>query len=133
MRPPVYGGQRERKHVAHRRSYFMQRNTRNAKGNVDKARQPLLENLEGRQMFTVVVALTAADTLTFTGNNAADTISIQDNGAGVISGSATGPGGAAAPFGPFFNIRQVSVNSNGGDDAVTYQFTGDMLGGPFAK
>jgi hypothetical protein len=71
--------------------------------------------------------------VTFTGNNAADTISIQDDGAGVISGTATGPGGGAAPFGPFFNIRQVNVNTNGGDDTVTYQFTGDMLGGPFAK
>src|SRR5688572_3006554 len=93
----------------------------------------LIENLEGRQLFAVAVALAAPDTLTFVGNNAADTVNIQDDGAGTIQGSATNGAGVVTPFGPFFGIRRVVVIGNGGDDHVLYQFTGDLLGGPFAK
>lgn len=94
---------------------------------------PLVENLEGRRLFAVAIALAAPDMLTFVGNNAADTINIQDNGAGTIQGSATNGAGVVTPFGPFFNIRRVVVQSGGNDDNVSYQFTGDLLGGASAK
>src|SRR5688500_11328477 len=62
--------------------------------------QPLFENLEGRRLFSVAVAMAAAGTLTFTGNNAADTVNIEDNGSGVISGNVTNAAGGQTAFGP---------------------------------
>ena len=84
------------------------------------------ESLENRQLFAVAVAFIAPDTLTFTGNAANDAIYITDNGAGGISGSATNAAGVLAPFPAFAGIRKVFIQTNAGNDYVSYQITNDL-------
>jgi hypothetical protein len=91
-------------------------------------RQPMLENLENRQMFAVIAVYTAPDMVQFTSNAAADTIDITDDGMGTITATATSPAGVVTTFGPYANIRNVIVDGGGGADTVNYEFTGDLLG-----
>jgi hypothetical protein len=107
-------------------------NTANGTGH-QASHVPLVENLEDRRLFAVAVALVAPDTLNFTGNAAADTLSIRDNGLGMIQGTITNAAGVPVAFGPFVNIRRVNIRMGGGDDVVTYEFTGDLVGGPLAR
>jgi hypothetical protein len=79
-------------------------------------------------MFAVAIAFVAPDTLNFTGNFANDTIIINDNGAGVISGQATNGGGVLAAFPAFAGIHHVNINTNAGKDTVSYNFTADAVG-----
>ena len=90
-----------------------------------------VENLESRQLFAVAIGMPAADTLTFTGNFQADTIQINDNGNGVVSGAVSNAVGAMVPFGPVAGIRRLIINTADGNDSVNVRITGDMwAGGP---
>src|SRR5687768_6617228 len=51
-------------------------------------------------------------------------VQIRDNGAGVVSGFATGHGGFA-----FTGIRNIRVLTNGGNDQVSYTLYGNLLPG----
>ena len=95
------------------------------------SRPAAVEPLEGRQLFAVAIAFVAPDTLVFTGNGDADVVNINDNGAGVISGSRSVVGGVVAPFGPVGGIRRVIVNTHGNTDRVSYNVTGDTLAGGY--
>jgi len=86
------------------------------------------ESLENRTLFAVAIAFAAPDTLNFTGNAANDTIIINDNGAGVITGQATNGGGMLAAFPAFAGIHRVNITTNAGVDRVTYNLTADAAG-----
>jgi len=88
-----------------------------------------MESLEGRQMFTVTPAMPAAGVLTFVGDGANDTINLNDNGAGAISGSFTNFWGGLSFFGPIPGIQTIRVSTGAGNDYVNYQITGDMPAG----
>src|SRR5688500_6614473 len=114
-----------------KRMQSIRRDTRNAAAR--GTTRPLFENLEGRRLFSVAVAMAAAGTLTFTGNNAADTVNIEDSGSGVISGNVTNAAGAQTAFGPVGGVRTVVVRTGGGNDEVNYRFTGDLTNNPFGR
>jgi hypothetical protein len=86
----------------------------------------LVESLEPRTLFAVTVTFIAPSTLNFTGDFQADTIVINDNGAGVISGAANNATGTMIPFGSFAGITTVNVNAGANNDSVQYTVTGDM-------
>jgi hypothetical protein len=91
----------------------------------NRTNRSLFESLENRTMFAVGIVFTAPDMLTFTGNGANDTIIIDDNGAGVVSGQATNFFGVVTPFPAFAGIHRITINTNGGNDTVTYNLNGD--------
>jgi Ca2+-binding RTX toxin-like protein len=62
-----------------------------------------------------VITHPAPDTVVITGDGAIDAVFIRDNGAGIITGSATGVG----VFG-FVGIKEIRVLTNGGSDRVSY-------------
>src|SRR5688500_1521486 len=93
------------------------------------AARTAIEPLEGRQFFSVTLAMPAADTLVFTGDSDADTVVIYDNGVGTLHGSYTVAPGVMAPFGPVGGIRNVFVDTGKGNDQVYYKVFGDMLVG----
>src|SRR5262245_24164272 len=83
------------------------------------------DTLESRRLFAVAIRFVAPDQLTFTGDGANDTVIINDNGSGVISGQITTPAGLVA-FGPTPPIiKQIEVKTNAGDDYVRYTLTAD--------
>jgi hypothetical protein len=83
------------------------------------------DTLESRRLFSVTIGFVAPDKLTFTGDAANDTVIINDNAAGVISGQITTPAGLVA-FGPTPPIiKQIEVKTNAGDDYVRYTLTAD--------
>jgi hypothetical protein len=78
--------------------------------------------LEGREVPACVVALGGPDTLVVTGDGAADAVVLNDNGAGTITGFATGAGAFA-----FNGIKTIQVNTEGGSDRVVYNLTRNLL------
>src|SRR5262245_29831687 len=82
-----------------------------------------VERLDAREVPACIVTHPAPDTVAIVGDNANDTVLIRDNGAGVISGSATGAGVFA-----FAGIKNIRVATNGGDDRVSYTLYANMLG-----
>jgi hypothetical protein len=88
-----------------------------------------IEELEGRQMFTVVPSVPAAGVLVFTGDAANDQVNIYDNGAGMIAGNYTNAGGGLTGFGWIGGFQTIYVNTGAGDDAFTYQIIADNLAG----
>lgn len=91
-----------------------------------KSANPIsFDTLEGRRLFAVAIGFVAPDKLTFTGDAADDTVIINDNGAGTVSGQVTNPAGVLVPFGPVFGIKQLDVKTLDGNDYVRYTLTGD--------
>lgn len=86
---------------------------------------PRLEGLEDRHLLAVVVAC-VGDTITFTGNWQADTVIINDNGAGLITGLRSNPAGDIVPFVPCAGIREIVVDTGANNDSVTYNLNGDL-------
>ena len=84
------------------------------------------EPLEARQLFAVSIGFVAPDTLNFTGDFQADTVVINDNGAGAISGSVNNPFGVMVPFGPIGGIRNINVATGLNNDRVYYNVMADM-------
>lgn len=78
--------------------------------------------LEGREVPACIVAHPAPDTIVIIGDGASDTVVLRDNGAGFITGSATGAGAFA-----FAGIRNIRVATGGGNDVVTYTLAGHLL------
>jgi hypothetical protein len=83
-----------------------------------------VQPLEGREVPACIVSHPLPDTLVITGNGANDTVVLRDNGAGVVTGAATGWGG----FG-FAGIRHIIVNTGAGHDQVYYNLMGNLLPG----
>src|SRR5262245_56450422 len=81
-----------------------------------------LEALEDRLALTTVKAI--AGELIITGTNASETVRIADNGAGTVSGFATGYGTFS-----YANITKITVNMEGGSDTVSYNLMGDLKAG----
>jgi hypothetical protein len=77
-------------------------------------------------MFAVVAGF-AAGTLTLTGNFQNDTIVLNDNGAGLVNGSANNGFGVMIPF-AFAGVNRVVINAGAGNDTVRYNFSNDVLG-----
>src|SRR5262245_4232520 len=82
--------------------------------------RPLIEALEERSLLACSVLVRPADTLTITCDGANDAVVINDDGAGGISGSATGFGVFAA------GITNISADTGAGDDNVRYSLTGNL-------
>ena len=81
-----------------------------------------VEPLEGRRLFAVGIAIPPGTaTAVFTGDGAADTVNLLDNGLNRIDGFANG-----LPFVLPPGIRHVVVNSGGGNDQVYYTFTNNL-------
>ena len=78
--------------------------------------------LEGREVPACVVALGGPDTLVVIGDGAADAVVLNDNGAGTITGFATGAGAFT-----FNGIKNIQVNTEGGNDRVVYNLIRNML------
>jgi hypothetical protein len=78
--------------------------------------------LEGREVPACIVTHPAPDTVVITGNAASDGVVINDNGAGGISGWATGAGAFA-----FAGIKNIQVATGDGSDRVVYNLTRNML------
>jgi len=78
--------------------------------------------LEGREVPAAVVTHPAPDTIVIIGDSASDVVQIRDNGAGVITGFATGHGAFA-----FTGIRNIRIATNGGNDSVSYTLAGSLL------
>jgi hypothetical protein len=81
-----------------------------------------VHRLEDREVPACVVALGGPDTLVVTGDGAADAVVLNDNGAGTITGWATGAGAFA-----FNGIKNIQVNTEGGNDRVVYNLVRNML------
>lgn len=81
-----------------------------------------VERLDERDVPACLVGLGGPDTLVITGNVANDTVVINDNGAGGIQGFATGWGAFS-----FAGIKNIQVNTEGGDDRVVYNLIRNML------
>lgn len=81
-----------------------------------------VQALEGREVPACIVALAGTETLNITGNNANDTIVVNDNGAGTIWGTATGVAGVFT----YTGIKNINISTNGGLDRVTYNLTRDL-------
>lgn len=80
-----------------------------------------VESLEDRLALACSVSV-ADGHLMIKGDNAPDTVQIQDFGNGYIHGFATG-------FGPFSfaNIRKITINTEGGSDTVSYDLMGNLI------
>lgn len=83
-----------------------------------------VERLDTREVPACIVTLPTPDTVAIVGDNANDTVIINDNGAGIIFGAATGFGGFAAA-----GIKNVRVNTGSGSDQVTYNLIQNLLPG----
>ena len=84
-----------------------------------------VSSLEGREVPAAIVTHPAPDTIVIIGNNANDVVQIRDNGAGVVTGFATGHGA----FG-FAGIRNIRVSTGGGNDRqASYTLYGNLLPG----
>src|SRR5262249_47794792 len=83
--------------------------------------RPRVEALEERSLMTCNVVLNPADTLTITCDGANDVVIINDDGAGTISGSATG-------FGAFVGtlVTNIIADTGAGDDNVRYSLVGNL-------
>lgn len=81
-----------------------------------------VERLDERDVPASIVGLGGPDTLVITGNGANDTVVINDNGAGDIQGFATGWGAFS-----FVGIKNIQVNTEGGNDRVVYNLIRNML------
>lgn len=93
--------------------------------NASSSSQPF-EVLENRQLFAVAVGFVAPSTLNFTGNFQADTVIINDNGFGTISGAVNNGAGVMVPFGPVPGIRNINVGTGLNNDRVYYTVMNDM-------
>jgi hypothetical protein len=78
-----------------------------------------VETLEDRCCPTVSVGITGS-TLWVLGDNAANTVSIRDDGQGGIAASIDGQTGTGS------GITRVVILTRGGDDTVNYQLTGNL-------
>jgi hypothetical protein len=81
--------------------------------------RPRLENLEDRTVPTVTFA-SNGNVLTFTGTNDADTLNLDDDGAGNITFNGTG---IKAPV-TVGGVAQIEINLKGGSDFVGYNLNG---------
>src|SRR5262249_8904527 len=80
--------------------------------------RPQVETLEDRSCPSVSVNVLFGNTLVVTGDSAANTVTIPDAGNGSISANIDGVVGSGTA------IKNVIVNTKGGDDNVTYNLTG---------
>jgi hypothetical protein len=81
-------------------------------------------SLESREVPACVVTKPTFDTLVVEGDAANDTVVLRDNGAGTINVSATGN-----PNLSFAGIKNIVVNTRGGDDRVTYNLVRNLQPG----
>jgi hypothetical protein len=81
-------------------------------------------SLESREVPACVVTHPTPDTLVIEGDAANDSVVIRDNGAGGVSGIATGAGAFN-----FAGIKNIIVNTRGGDDRVTYNLIRNLQPG----
>src|SRR5262245_15963671 len=79
-------------------------------------------SLESREVPACIVTHPTPDTLVITGDAAADTVVLRDNGAGGITGFATG-----APPINVSGIRNIRVSTGGGNDSVNYNLIRNLL------
>jgi hypothetical protein len=84
---------------------------------------PRLELLEERCVPACTVT-PSGTTLTITGDNNANTVVLDDNGAGAITVTCDG-----AVSGPFANIQFINVSTGSGNDAVFYNLNDNLLTG----
>jgi hypothetical protein len=84
---------------------------------------PRLEPLEGRCVPACTVT-PSGTSLTITGDNNANTLIIDDNGAGVITVTCDG-----TVSGPFAGIQFINVGTGAGNDAVFYNLNDNLLTG----
>ena len=89
----------------------------------DRARLNVL-SLESREVPACVVSNPTPGTLVVEGDAASDTVVLRDNGAGGISVSATGN-----PNLTFVGIKNIVVNTRGGDDRVSYNLVRNLQPG----
>lgn len=81
---------------------------------------PQVEGLDQRALMNCTVAA-AFGHLTVTGDGADDQVTIRDNGRGMVTVAATG-----APTQTFTGIHHITVNTEDGDDDVTYSVYGNV-------
>jgi hypothetical protein len=84
---------------------------------------PRLEPLEGRCVPACTIT-PSGTTLTITGDNNANTVIIDDNGAGAITVTCDG-----AVSVPFAGIQSINVDTKSGNDAVFYNLNDNLLTG----
>ena len=80
-----------------------------------------IESRERRELFSCAVARPIDGTLRITCDGASDRAFIADNGAGVIQGYING-----VSFGTIREVRDVHIETMGGNDLVRYRVHGDM-------
>lgn len=83
-----------------------------------------LETLEDRQLLACAVWQAPLGTLNIACGAAAEVVTVKDDGAGGITGSATGAGAF-----DFAGIGTIHVNTGGGSDTVTYRLNANLLAG----
>jgi hypothetical protein len=83
--------------------------------------RPGFERLEDRSLPAVTFTVNGP-LLTITGNNADDVITLNDDGAGNLTLSATGVAGTQTVNG----INQININTKKGNDFVTYNLNGTL-------
>src|SRR5438067_11468308 len=81
-----------------------------------------VERLDQRDVPACLVGLGGPGTLSIVGNGASDTVVMNDNGAGTISGFSSGWGGFK-----FSGIKLIGVQNWAGTDHVVYNFTCNLL------
>jgi hypothetical protein len=81
-----------------------------------------VQALEHREVPACLITQPTPDTVVITGNAASDAVLINDNGAGTITGFATGAGAFS-----FAGIKNIQVNTEDGSDRVVYNLTRNML------
>ena len=83
-----------------------------------------LRQFEGRDVPNCTVVLGGPDTLVITGDAKADAITLTDDGAGKITGSATGAGQFS-----YAGIRHIKIDTGDGNDRVTYTLAKNLQAG----
>jgi Ca2+-binding RTX toxin-like protein len=81
-----------------------------------------VQRLDDREVPACLISQPTPDTLVVTGDGASDAVVINDNGAGSVWGTATGAGQFS-----FSGIKNIQVNTEGGNDRVVYNLIRNML------
>ena len=105
---------------------FWKRGNTNRIGRQRRASNAMVEGLEHRLLLASIITGTDSigKVITFTGGDAAETVTISDNGSGRVTVS-----GAGLTSGAQTGVDHVVVNANGGNDTVNYNLTNSTLTG----
>src|SRR5689334_17739234 len=83
---------------------------------------PQVEGLDQRALMNCTVSAFAGQ-LAITGDSGNDQVTLRDNGRGTVTVAATG-----APTQTFTGINKITINTEDGDDNVTYSMYGNLVG-----